>query len=86
MTFIGLWRAYGRNTAVKGPRNNAEQPSPNTHTRPLATGLQLQRRGWFEGDRYETLTICRSLALAHAAFAVAGRGDGLSLNANWLFG
>jgi hypothetical protein len=26
---------------------------------------------WFEGDRYETLAICRSLALARAAFAAA---------------
>jgi hypothetical protein len=26
---------------------------------------------WFEGDRYETLAICRTLDLAHAASAVA---------------
>jgi hypothetical protein len=26
---------------------------------------------WFEGDYYETLAICRSLALARAAFVAA---------------
>jgi hypothetical protein len=26
---------------------------------------------WLEGDRYETLAICRTLALARAAFQVA---------------
>jgi hypothetical protein len=26
---------------------------------------------WFDGDRYDTLTICRTLDLARAAFAVA---------------
>jgi hypothetical protein len=26
---------------------------------------------WFEGDHYETMAICRSLALARAAFAAA---------------
>jgi hypothetical protein len=26
---------------------------------------------WFEGDRYETLAICRTLALARAVFAAA---------------
>jgi len=26
---------------------------------------------WFEGDRYETLAICRSLALARACAVVA---------------
>jgi hypothetical protein len=30
---------------------------------------------WFEGDRYEALAICRSLALARAAFAAVGRGE-----------
>jgi len=28
---------------------------------------------WSEGDQYETLAICRSLALARAAFAGRGR-------------
>ena len=33
---------------------------------------------WLEGDRHETLAICRSLALARAAFApaVAGKPAG----------
>jgi len=26
---------------------------------------------WFEGDRYETLAICRNLAIARAAFKTA---------------
>ena len=36
--------------------------------KPLARRLQLQREEWFEGDRYETLAICRMLAPARAAF------------------
>jgi hypothetical protein len=31
------------------------------------------RDEWFEGDHYETLAICRTLALARAAFAVEER-------------
>jgi hypothetical protein len=34
-------------------------------------GFNFNVEEWFEGDRYETLAICRSLALARAAFAVA---------------
>jgi hypothetical protein len=34
-------------------------------------GFNFNVEEWFEGDRYETLAICRSLALARAVFAVA---------------
>ena len=34
-------------------------------------GFNFNVEEWFEGDRYETLAICRTLALARAAFAVA---------------
>jgi hypothetical protein len=30
---------------------------------------------WFAGDRYETLAICRRLALARVVFAVAIEAD-----------
>jgi hypothetical protein len=41
-------------------------------------GFNFNVEEWFEGDHYE-------IALARAAFEVASRGDGLPLNANWLF-
>jgi hypothetical protein len=34
-------------------------------------GFNFNVEEWFEGDHYETLAICRSLALARAAFATA---------------
>jgi hypothetical protein len=34
-------------------------------------GFNFNVEEWFEGDRYETLAICRSLELARAAFAYA---------------
>jgi hypothetical protein len=34
-------------------------------------GFNFSVEEWFEGDRYETLAICRSLALARAAFKAA---------------
>jgi len=34
-------------------------------------GFNFNVEEWFEGDTYETLAICRSLALATAAFAAA---------------
>jgi len=34
-------------------------------------GFNFNLEEWFEGDRYETLAICRSLALARASFAAA---------------
>jgi hypothetical protein len=47
------------------------------------SGFNFNVEEWSEGDRYETLAICRSLALARAAFEVAipvnpqgGRGRG----------
>ena len=36
-------------------------------------GFNFNVEEWFEGDRYETLAICRSLALVHNAFAAAIR-------------
>jgi len=39
--------------------------------RPRLPGFNFNVEEWFEGDRYETLAICRSLALARAAFAAA---------------
>jgi hypothetical protein len=38
---------------------------------PESARLQFQVEEWFESDRYETLAICRSLALARAALAAA---------------
>jgi hypothetical protein len=34
-------------------------------------GFNFNVEQWSEGDRYETLAICRTLALARAAFDVA---------------
>jgi hypothetical protein len=34
-------------------------------------GFNFNVEEWFEGDRYETLAICRSLELARAAFKAA---------------
>jgi hypothetical protein len=34
-------------------------------------GFNFNVEEWFEGDRYETLAICRSLELAYGAFKVA---------------
>jgi hypothetical protein len=34
-------------------------------------GFNFNVEDWIEGDRYETLAIFRTLALAHAAFDVA---------------
>jgi hypothetical protein len=34
-------------------------------------GFNFNVEEWFEGDRYETLAICRSLELARAAFKSA---------------
>ena len=34
-------------------------------------GFNFNVEEWFPGDRYETLAICRSFALARAAFKVA---------------
>jgi hypothetical protein len=34
-------------------------------------GFNYNVEEWFEGDRYETLAICRQLAHAHAVFKVA---------------
>jgi hypothetical protein len=34
-------------------------------------GFNFNVEEWFEGDRYETLAICHTLALARAAFEVA---------------
>ena len=41
-------------------------------------GFNYNVEEWFEGDRYETLAICRSFALARAAFkeAVAEKPTG----------
>jgi hypothetical protein len=41
---------------------------PQDHWLP---GFNFNVEEWFEGDRYETLAICRTLDLAHAAFKVA---------------
>jgi hypothetical protein len=46
------------------------------HTRAECDALHSRRypgnvEEWFEGDRYDTLAICRSLALARATFEVA---------------
>jgi hypothetical protein len=37
----------------------------------MIPGFNFNVEEWFEGDRYETLAICRTLDLARAAFAVA---------------
>jgi hypothetical protein len=37
----------------------------------MTPGFNFNVEEWFEGDRCETLAICRTLDLAHAAFAVA---------------
>jgi hypothetical protein len=37
-------------------------------------GFNYNVEQWFERDRYETLAICRSLALARAAFEAAVKG------------
>jgi hypothetical protein len=34
-------------------------------------GFNFNAEEWFEGDRYETLAICRTLDLARAAFEIA---------------
>ena len=34
-------------------------------------GFNFKVEEWFEGDHYETLAICRSLAVARAAFEAA---------------
>jgi hypothetical protein len=34
-------------------------------------GFNYNVEEWFEGDRYETLAICRQLAFARAVFKVA---------------
>jgi hypothetical protein len=41
-------------------------------------GFSFNVEEWFEGDRYETLAICRSLAIARAAFkqAIADKPSG----------
>jgi hypothetical protein len=41
---------------------------PQDHWLP---GFNFNVEEWFAGDRYETLAICRPLALARAVFAVA---------------
>jgi hypothetical protein len=41
---------------------------PQDHWLP---GFNFNVEEWFEGDRYETLAICRTLALARAVFAAA---------------
>jgi hypothetical protein len=41
---------------------------PQDHWLP---GFNFNVEEWFEGDRYETLAICRTLDLARAAFEVA---------------
>jgi hypothetical protein len=41
---------------------------PQDHWLP---GFNFNVEEWFEGHRYETLAICRTLALARAAFAAA---------------
>jgi hypothetical protein len=41
---------------------------PQDHWLP---GFNFNVEEWFEGDRYETLAICRALELASAAFAAA---------------
>src|SRR5215475_10692972 len=38
---------------------------------PPAAGFNYNVEEWFEGDRYETLAICRNLAIARAAFMAA---------------
>jgi len=38
---------------------------------PPAAGFDYNVEEWFEGDRYETLAICRNLAIARAAFKTA---------------
>jgi hypothetical protein len=38
-------------------------PPPQDHWLP---GFNFNVEEWFEGDRYETLAICRSLAVARA--------------------
>jgi hypothetical protein len=38
---------------------------------PWLPGFNYNIEEWFEGDRYETLAICRTLALARAAFKEA---------------
>jgi hypothetical protein len=42
-------------------------------------GFNFNVEEWFEGDRYETLAICRTLELAHAAWLSVrvGSDDGL---------
>ena len=34
-------------------------------------GFNFNVEEWFEGDRYETLAICRQLAFARAVFKIA---------------
>jgi hypothetical protein len=41
---------------------------PQDHWLP---GFNFNVEEWFKGDHYETLAICRSLAVARAAFAAA---------------
>ena len=43
---------------------------PQDHWLP---GFNFNVGEWFEGDHYETLAICRWLALARAAFCVGRR-------------
>ena len=38
-------------------------------------GFNFNVEEWFAGDRYETLAICRTLALARAAFRGCDRGE-----------
>jgi hypothetical protein len=54
-------------------------------------GFNFNVEEWFEGDRYETLAICRSLELARAAFKPRDRGECasvarlLSASYNWFW-
>jgi hypothetical protein len=48
---------------------------PPDHSLP---GFNFNVEEWFKGDRYETLAIYRSLALARAAFAIAKKPAGPS--------
>jgi hypothetical protein len=49
-------------------RRQAKRMMPQDHWLP---GFNFNVEEWLEGDRYKTLAICHTLALARAAFTVA---------------
>jgi hypothetical protein len=57
-------------TKKKGPGDDGGRGAMAYEKHSLP-GFNFNVEEWFEGDHYETLAICRTLALARAAFAAA---------------